>query len=322
MNFLIGFITVWACVLGGYVLHHGNLSVLWQPTEVLIIVGAAVGSFIIGTPGPLIKDVLKSLKYLFKGMPYKKDDYLELLTMLFAVAKTMRTKGMLEIEQHIENPHDSSLFSQYPGFHGNHHAVEFVCTYLRLLTAGVEDYYQMEELMDREIKMHEDHGDHISHTITTLGDAFPAIGIVAAVLGVIITMGSIDQPPEILGQLIGAALVGTFLGIFLAYGFVSPMGRYIGDYYKNDIEYLKVIKVAILAHIQGHSPAVALEFARNAISENYKPGFQESEEAFSGVTYFIHMRQSTTQRCGDYRYYTGLYLHRKIKATFLLFSDL
>jgi chemotaxis protein MotA len=284
MNFIIGCITVIGCVLGGYVLHHGNLAILWQPTEVLIIFGAAAGSLVIGSPGRLLKDLGKGMKLLFKGMPYKKDDYTELLTALFHVFKVMRTKGMLEMEQHIENPHESAIFSEYPKLHHNHHALEYLCTYLRLMTMGVEDYYQLEELMDREQKMHKDHGEHVSHTITNFADGMPALGIVAAVLGVIITMGSISEPPEILGGLIGAALVGTFLGILMAYGFFGPMGRYIGESMADEAKYLEVIKVALLAHVQGHAPAVSVEFARACISEHEKPAFADVEEACGEVS--------------------------------------
>ena len=284
MNFIVGCITVIGCVLGGYVLHHGNLAVLWQPTEVLIIFGAAAGSLVIGTPGRLLKDLGGGCKLLFKGMPYKKTDYVELLKMLFAVFKTMRTKGMLEMESHIENPHDSTLFAECKKFHHNHHALDFFCDYLRLMTMGVEDYYQLEELMEREVKMHKDHGEHVSHTMTNFADGMPALGIVAAVLGVIVTMGSISEPPEILGGLIGAALVGTFLGILMAYGFFSPMGRYMGEAMADEAKYIEIIKIATLAYVQGHAPAVAVEFARAGIPGSEKPDFLAVEEACGEVS--------------------------------------
>ncbi len=284
MNFILGFITVSGCVLGGYVLHHGKLAVLWQPTEILIIFGAALGAFIIGNSMGTIKDVGKGYVRLFKGMPYKKADYTELLTMMYATFKTMRSKGMLEMEQHIENPHDSALFSAYPKFHHNHHGVEFFCTYLRLMTMGVEDYYQQEELMDRELDLHKKHGEHVGHAMTLLAEGMPALGIVAAVLGVIITMGSISEPPEILGGLIAAALVGTFLGILMSYGFFSPMASYASESMSHEVKYLRVIRVGLLAHIQGHAPAVSVEFARNSLDEGQKPAFSDVEEACANVT--------------------------------------
>lgn len=283
MKFIIGFIMVLGCVLGGYVLHHGKLSVLWQPTEYLIILGAAFGSFIIGTPGYQIKDTLKGLKLLFKGLPYGKKEYTELLVMLNATFKTMRAKGMLEIESHIETPAESSIFQLSPKFMANHHAVHFLCDYLRILTMGMEDQYQLDDMMEADLEGHREHGHHISHGVVNLGDSMPALGIVAAVLGVIVTMGSISEPPEILGGLIAAALVGTFLGILISYGFVSPMGRYMGEQYVAQVSYLATIKVAILAHVKGNAPVVSVEFARNSIPEHNRPGFAEMEEALAAT---------------------------------------
>jgi chemotaxis protein MotA len=283
MKFIIGFITVLGCVIGGYVLHHGKLSVLWQPTEYLIIVGAAVGSFIIGTPGPIIKDTVGSFKYLFKGMPYNKKDYTELLVMLSVTFKTMRSKGMLEIEQHIETPESSSIFQVSPKFLGNHAAVHFFCDYLRILTMGMEDQYQLDDMMEADLEIHRNHGHHISHGVVNMADAMPALGIVAAVLGVIITMGSISEPPEVLGGLIGAALVGTFLGVLISYGFLAPMGRYMGEYYAAKVKFIETIKVALLAHVKGNAPVVSVEFARNSIDEHDRPTFKEMEEALAAA---------------------------------------
>lgn len=284
MKFIIGFITVIGCVIGGYIWHHGKLEVLWQPSEFLIIVGAAVGSFVIGTPGHYIKNVLGSMKLLFKGPPFKKAHYLELLTMLFATFKLMRSKGMLEMEQHIEHPHESALFNAYPGFAKSHHAVTFFSDYLRIMTMGVEDYYTLEELMEREIAVHRNHGKHIEHLVVTMADGMPALGIVAAVLGVITTMGSIDQPVDILGAMIGAALVGTFLGVLLSYGFFAPMGRYMGEQLEAEVRFMECIKVALLSHLKGNAPAISVEFARTSLDEKVKPSFAEVEDACSGVS--------------------------------------
>ncbi len=283
MKFIIGFVVVIGCVIGGYVWHGGKLGVLVQPTEVLIIVGAAVGAFIIGTPGPLIKAVLKGLKALFKGAPYKKAQYIELLTMQYTIFKTMRTKGMLEMESHIENPHSSSLFSAYPSFMKNHHAVDFFADYLRLMTMGVENHYELEDLMDKEIEVHEAEAKHISHTITLFAEGLPALGIVAAVLGVIVTMGSITEPPEILGGLIGAALVGTFLGVLLSYGIFSPIASHVGGYLEAEIAYMKCIRSGLIGYAKGVAPAVAVEYARTSIDVLQKPSFAEVENACQGI---------------------------------------
>lgn len=282
MLFIIGAIVVIGSVIGGYVMHHGNLAILWQPTELLIIGGAGVGSFLIANPAKIIKAALGSFKLLLKGKPYSKADYIELLVMQYSVFKLMKTKGMLELESHIENPHESALFSQYPKFVHNHHALDFFCDNLRVMTMGMEDQYQMEDLMNAALEQHHNETHQISGAITTLGDSFPALGIVAAVLGVIITMGSITEPPEVLGGLIGAALVGTFLGILMSYGFVSPMGAFVGKYYDDESKYMESLKAGLLAHMKGNAPAVSVEFARSVIPTVEKPSFAEVEAAQSG----------------------------------------
>ncbi len=284
MNFIGGMLTVIGCVIGGYLMHHGKLEVLWQPNELVIILGSAIGSFILGTPGPDLKETLKSFKKLFKGPPFKKQDYVDVLAMLYAVFKTMRSKGMLEIEQHIENPHNSSLFNSCPKFAHDHHAVDFLCDYLRIMTMGVENFYVLEELMEREMDVHRKHGAHVEHLINNTADAMPALGIVAAVLGVITTMGSINEPPAVLGGLIGAALVGTFLGVLVSYGMLAPMARYIGAMYNSQVNYMDCIKVALLAHIKGMAPAVSVEFARMSLEGYVKPSFAEVETAIQSVT--------------------------------------
>ncbi len=284
MKSIFGIVFVFGCVVAGYLMHHGKLAVLWQPNEIVIIFGAAVGAFILGTPGPFIKDVCKSIKKLLKGSPYKKKDYLELLVMLYATFKTMRSKGMLEMESHVENPHGSSLFNSAPKFAKNHHAVDFFCDYLRIMTMGIEDYYTMEDLMEREISVHRKHGQHIEHLIVNMADGMPALGIVAAVLGVITTMGSISEPPEILGGLIGAALVGTFLGVLLSYGIFAPIGRYVGEQYAAEVNYMDCVKNGLLAHLKGNAPAVSVEFARTALEEHVKPAFADVEQACSSVS--------------------------------------
>lgn len=283
MMFIIGFVVVIASVIGGYVMHHGNLAVLWQPSEFIIIFGAAIGSMLISSPGKVVKGVVKSLKYLFKGSPYKKAHYVELLTLLYSTFKIMKTKGMLEMEAHIEKPHESALFSKYPTFIKNHYAVDFLCDNLRVMTMGVEDHYQIEELMERDLEVHHHEHDRISTAVINMGDAMPALGIVAAVLGVITTMGSITEPPAVLGGLIGAALVGTFSGVLLSYGFISPIGKCLSLYFEDDIAYLKCIKVALLAHLHGNAPVVSIEFARNSIAGNDRPSFAEMDNVISNL---------------------------------------
>lgn len=267
--------------MGGY-LPHGSAAVLWQPLEFVIIVGAAIGAFVITNPGFVIKGGLAAVKSLLKGAtPHNKDHYVELLSFLFATFKLMKTKGLLEIEGHIENPHDSDLFSQFPGVQHDHHVMDFFCDNIRLLTMGIDNPYVMEDLMNAELDIHHEEGHAVTHGLVLFGESLPALGIVAAVLGVITTMGSISEPPEILGGLIGAALVGTFSGILLAYGIFSPIGASVGQYKELEAHYFSVMKAAILAHMQGNAPSVSVEMARKYVPGNAKPSFAEMEDALS-----------------------------------------
>ena len=278
MFFLIGIAVVFGSVLGGY-LPHGSFAVLIQPYEFLIILGAASGGFVIANPGWVIKRTLKDLPRLFKPAPHSKDGYLELLSLLYTIFKLAKTKGMLSLESHVENPEESTLFANFPKFLGDHHAVVFLCDYLRLMTMGTENPHELEALMDEDIETHHHEAHAAAAAVTTMGDALPAFGIVAAVLGVIVTMGSISEPPEILGGLIGAALVGTFFGILMAYGVVSPMGSSLSAYADADTKYYQCIKAGIMAHLQGYAPAVSIEFARKTLYSHERPSFAEVEEA-------------------------------------------
>jgi chemotaxis protein MotA len=279
MKAIVGILLVIGCVFGGYVAMGGHLKVLWQPFEVVIIVGAAIGAFVSANPGVVIKKTAKAFGSIFKGPKIKKADYIELLTMQYQVFKLMKAKGVLAIEQHIENPHDSALFQQFPKFHHNHHAVEFLCDYLRMISLGSDNPHVMEDLMNAELEVHHA-GDHqVSAAIQGMADGMPALGIVAAVLGVIKTMGAITEPPAVLGKLIGGALVGTFLGVWIAYGFLGPIASYVQAIYDSDGNYLESLKKGLLAYLQGLPPAVAVEFARKALPEHLRPTFQELEKA-------------------------------------------
>ncbi len=282
MFFIIGLVVVFGSVLGGY-LPHGDIRVLIQPFEWLIILGAGTGAFIIANPKPILVGVGKHFARVLKGPPHNKETYLELLTLLYSIFKLIKSKGMLAIEPHIENPHESSLFSNFPNFLKNHHAVEFVCDYLRIMTMGSEDPHVLEDLMDQELETHHSEAHAIAGAITNMGDALPAFGIVAAVLGVIVTMASIAEPPEILGGLIGAALVGTFFGILMSYGLVSPVGKYLENYAAADGKYYECIKAGLLAHLQGAAPVVSIEFARKTLYAHERPSFFELEEAIENA---------------------------------------
>jgi chemotaxis protein MotA len=282
MFVIIGAVLVVVCVFGAFSVH-GDLRVLFQPVEFVIILGAAVGAFIIGNTKTNIKQVFKGLKRALKGPTYKKADYVELLSVLYQVFKLAKTKGMLALEQHVEKPDESALFNQFPKFLKDHHALEFLCDYLRMMTLGTENPSEVEALMDAELETHHQELHGASHAIQTMADGMPALGIVAAVLGVITTMGSITQPPKVLGELIGAALVGTFFGVLVSYGFVAPLANIIKGVDEADAKYYQCMKAGLLAHMQGYPPAVSVEFARKVLLSTERPNFYEVEQAVSAL---------------------------------------
>ncbi len=279
MKVIVGFIIVIVCTLGGYAAMGGHLAVLWQPFEVVIIVGAAIGAFVTANTKSVLKKVMPGIKAAMKGPQYKKTHYVELLSLLFVVFKTIRSKGILKLEADIENPHDSELFQRFPLFHHDHHAVDFLCDYLRMVSLGSENASVMEDLMNRELEVHHQEQHNVAHAVQGMADGMPALGIVAAVLGVIKTMGSITEPPEVLGKLIGGALVGTFLGVWVSYGYCAPLASMIGSTYSEDGAYLECIKAGLLAHLQGGAPAVSIEFARKILPSHVRPSFAEVEQA-------------------------------------------
>ncbi|WP_374371848.1 flagellar motor stator protein MotA [Dongia sp.] len=283
MLVIVGAIIVIVCVLVPYAVHGGHLGVLWQPSEFVIILGAALGSLVISSTKTGLKAVGKGLKRALKGPTYKKDNYIELLSVLYQLFRLAKTKGMLALEQHVEKPDESTLFGQFPKFQHDHHAVEFLCDYLRMMTLGTENPNEVETLIDSELETHHAELHVASHSVQSMADALPALGIVAAVLGVIHTMGSIDQPPIILGGLIGAALVGTFFGVLVAYGFVAPLATAIAGVDNADAKYYQCMKAGLLAHMQGYPPAVSVEFARKVLFSTERPSFYEVEQAVSAL---------------------------------------
>ncbi len=283
MFFIVGIVVVIASVIGGYMANGGHLGVLWQPFELLIIFGAAVGSFVVGSPKTVILGVAKSMGLLIKGSRHTKKTYLELLSLLYAIFKLAKTKGDLALESHVERPDESPLFGKFPNFSKDHHTRDFLCDYLRLLTLGTNNAHELEAVIDMEIEQHHEEMHAISGALITMSDGMPALGIVAAVLGVIHTMGSITEPPEVLGHLIGAALVGTFLGVLLAYGFVGPMGRNLEATFSAETKYLQVIKASLLAHMQGYAPQISIEFGRKILPNHLRPSFTEVEETVTNL---------------------------------------
>ncbi len=285
MNLIIGIITVIACTLGGYAVEGGSLRVLAEaaPLEIVIMGGTAAGGFIIGNSSIVIRRTGKAMGLMLKKAKYNKAAYIELLCMLYQVFKLAKTKGLLALEQHIENPEQSSLFAQFPGFLQDHHAVSFLCDYLRLVTLGSDKPYELEALMDEELEVHHNEDAGIVTALQNVADGMPAIGIVAAVLGVIHTMGSISEPPEVLGALIGGALVGTFMGVWTSYGMIGPMANSISGLLAAQSKYLQCIKTGLLAHLQGFAPSISIEYARKTLLSEVRPSFGELEEATSAL---------------------------------------
>lgn len=283
MRFGIGIVMILACVMGGYMAMGGKLYVLWQPFEGVIILGAAFGAYIIGNTGPVLKQTGSIFATILKGPKYNKAAYIELLGLQFSLFKLVQSKGILGLEPHIENPHESTIFNAFPKFAKDHHAVTFMCDYLRMVTLGTNNVHQLEALMDEELETHHQERERLVSAVQSLADGTPALGIVAAVLGVIKTMGSISEPPEVLGHMIGGALVGTFLGVFVAYGFFGPMAQSLKNIFEAEHKYYLSMKTGLLAHISGNPPVMAIEFARKMLMSEDRPTFAEVDEATQGL---------------------------------------
>ncbi|MAU59098.1 flagellar motor stator protein MotA [Parvibaculum sp.] len=283
MRLIVGILVVVLSVFGGYAAMGAHLEVLWQPFEGVIILGAAIGAFVIANPPAVLKGMGGVFGTLFRGPRYDKAAYLELLGLQYTLFKLAKSKGNLALEAHVENPRESTIFGQFPKFSSDHHAVEFMCDYLRMITLGTENAHELEALMDEELETHHQERERIVGAVQALADGTPALGIVAAVLGVIKTMGSIDQPPEVLGHLIGGALVGTFLGVFVAYGFFAPMAQSLRNIYEAESKYYLSMKAGLLAHMAGYAPAVSIEFARKALMSEVRPTFTEVEQSTAAL---------------------------------------
>ena len=277
MFVIIGYIVVCGTIFGGYALAGGHLGGLWQPLEVLMIFGGALGAFIVGNDTKALKATIKALPSLFKGSKYNKVLYLDLLALMYEILTKIRKDGMMSVENDIENPASSPLFSKYPKITSDHHLLDFICDYLRLMVSGNMDAFQVENLMDNELETHHMEGHVPAHCIARLGDALPAFGIVAAVMGVVHTMENVALPPAELGILIAHALVGTFLGILLAYGFVGPLSGLLEQKLEESSKIFQTVKVTLLASLNGYAPAIAVEFGRKVLYSTERPGFAELE---------------------------------------------
>ena len=277
MGVLIGLVIGIGSLLGGFLAMGGHLEVIWQPYEFVIIGGIALGAFIMGNPMSTIKDAAKgSMEALSNKVP-KRKDFLGLLSLLFALMRDLRSRPRNEVEAHIDNPEESAIFQAFPTVLKNHDLTHFICDYCRIIIIGNARPHEIEALMDSEIETHHQEAHAPVAALTRLAGALPAFGIVAAVLGVVNTMGSVGQPPAVLGGMIGSALVGTFLGILLAYGFAEPLAGLLEQKVEDAGKELQCIKTTLLASMQGYAPQVAIEFGRKVLFSGDRPTFTELE---------------------------------------------
>ncbi|HEY1149327.1 MAG TPA: flagellar motor stator protein MotA [Pseudoduganella sp.] len=278
MLVIVGFIVVVASVLGGFALQGGHLAALFQPTELLIIGGAAIGAFFVANDRKAISATLNALPTLFHTSRYTKSLYMELMSLMFELLTKVRKEGLMTIESDVDGPFESPIFTKYPRILHDYHLLEFITDYLRLMISGNMDAFQIENLMDNEIETHNEDAEIPIHTIQQMAEAMPAFGIVAAVVGVVHTMGSVGLPPAELGILIASALVGTFLGILIAYGFIGPLASLLKRKHQESAKMYQCVKVTLLASLNGYSPALAVEFGRKVISASERPSFNELDK--------------------------------------------
>jgi len=281
MTTILGLVVLFAMVFGGYVLAGGHLDIILKamPFELMMIGGAAIAAFLSSNSLHDVKHTLGGFGKILKGARFGKQDYIEILSLLYFLVRLAQTKGAMAVEPHIERPEESPAFQKFPRIAANHHAVLMICDYLRMVGMNADDPHQIEDVMGRELKKLKEEEMHPAHALQSVADALPALGIVAAVLGVIKTMASIDQPPAVLGKMIGGALVGTFLGVFLAYGIVGPMAARLKGVVEEESRYYEVIKAVIVAHLHGNAPQVAVETGRKLVPSSQMPTFQELEQA-------------------------------------------
>lgn len=277
MLVIIGYVVAMGCIFGVYIFHGGNISVILHalPFEMITIFGGALGAFVVNNQGKVLKATIGMIPQALKGSKYTKDRYLELMAMLYEILQKARKDGLMAIEKDVENPHESAIFSKYPNVGHDHHVIEFTTDYLRMMVSGNLNAHEIESLMDNEIDTHHQEAHAPIAAIARLAGALPAFGIVAAVLGVVNTMGSVGQPPAVLGGMIASALVGTFLGILLAYGVVEPLGGLLEQKSEDAAKELMCIKSTLLASMQGYNPSTAIEFGRKVLFSTERPTFTE-----------------------------------------------
>ncbi|HTY85128.1 MAG TPA: flagellar motor stator protein MotA [Silvibacterium sp.] len=279
---IIGILLVFGAVIGGFLMEKGHLAVLLQPAEFLIIAGAALGTLLIANPLYILKSILRGVLGVFGKSHYSKQRYVSTLKMMFELLNKVRRAGMLSIEMDIEKPEESEIFKQYPEFIADHHVRDFVCDTMRMAVTGGVDPFDLDQMMDLDMEVQHRCQHRPISALTTVADSLPGLGIVAAVLGVVITMGALGGPPEAIGHKVAAALVGTFLGILLCYGLVGPIGSYMSKEAEEEHAFLYVLRVLMVSFIKGNAPVQAVEMARRAVPLHVRPGFEEVEAACRG----------------------------------------
>ena len=283
---IIGIVMLFGMVFGSYLLAGGKMAVILHslPFELMGILGSGVAAFLIANSMDVIKATLGGFGKIFGGAKWKKQDYKDLLSLLFQLTKTMKSKGVVALESHIEKPKESTIFQKYPKVLKDHFAVDFICDTLRMMTMNLEDPHQVEDAMEKQLEKHHHEAQAGAHALQNMADALPALGIVIAVLGVIKTMGSITEPPEVLGGMIGGALVGTFMGVFLAYGLVGPFAARLKAIIDEEAAYYKIIQSVLVAHLHGNAAQISVEIGRGDIPSTAQPSFGEMEEALNNIT--------------------------------------
>ena len=279
MFVIVGWLVAIGCIFGVYIVHGGNIGVILKalPFEMITIFGGALGAFVANNQPKVLKATMKGLGACFKGSKYSKARAMDLLALLYDILQKTRKEGLMSIEKDIEDPHSSPLFQKYPVVGNDHHVSEFITDYLRMMVSGNLNAHEIESLMDTELETHHHEAHGAAAAIARLAGALPAFGIVAAVLGVVNTMGSVGQPPAVLGGMIGSALVGTFLGILLAYGFAEPLAGLLEQKIDEDGKELQCVKTTLLASMQGYAPQIAIEFGRKVLYSTERPTFAELE---------------------------------------------
>jgi chemotaxis protein MotA len=278
---IIGIVIVFASVVGGYLMEHGNLRVLIQPAEFVLIAGAAIGTVLIANPLHILKQIGAGIVGVFAGSKFTKQRYLDSLKMMYELLNKARREGLMALENDVENPAASPIFTKYPGFLKDHHARDYFCDTMRMAVSGVEAF-DLDQLLDLDMEVHDHAAGVPVASLSSMADSLPGLGIVAAVLGVVITMGALGGPPAEIGHKVAAALVGTFLGILLCYGLVGPLAASMQKIAEDECAYLYVLRVVMISFLKGTAPIMAVEFARRAIPGHVRPGFLEVERHCKG----------------------------------------